>query len=187
MNPISFIPGAYQVYARIAAFIIVTFACVSAGWMLRGWKDGTELADQKVKYETAIADAAGRSQAAQKKFDAEHAQLTTDLAASSGAHHEDLTRAEHANDLLRADVAAGTRVVRIAASCPDRSGDVPQAAAGGRVDPGAGVVLSAPAGQAVLDLRANIIASEHQLAACQDQVRKITGQAAPAPKDPPPS
>lgn len=185
MNPLTFISPGLQVYARIAAVFVVAFACASAGWMLRGWKDGTEIANLKAQHAPAIADAAGRSQAAQKKADADHAELASRLSDSESRYHEDLTRSLHENDSLRTAVATGARVVRVAGTCPGRPGDVPQAAAGGQLDPRAGAVLDAAGGQAVLDLRAGAIRADRKLAACQAAVKCLTGQGAcPAPDSP---
>lgn len=184
MNPLSFIPAAYQVWVRIAVLVVLVGLVFGAGWKVKGAMDGAAIADLKTQHAQLVADATARSLTAQKKADADHQALATSLAQSSATYHEDLTREQHANDLLRADVAAGTRSLRIDATCPGRPADVPQAAASGRMDPGAGAVLSAAAGQAVLDLRARITDTEHQLGACQAAVKCITGQGACAVSSP---
>jgi prophage endopeptidase len=168
------IPAPYRIaveLALLAAALVVAGAC---GAMVMHWKDGATIATLKAQHAQAIATAAAATLAAQQKADADHEKLAGELAAQAASFHEALTRNEHANDLLRADVAAGTRVVRIAASCPARTGDVPQAAGSGKLDPGAGAVLDAATGQRVLDLRASTIRADSKLAACQAAVKRMT-------------
>lgn len=185
MTPLSFIPPQYQVAARIAVTLLLVALGVAAGWTINGWRLEAALADVKSEHALAVADSRGRTIAAQKKADAEQQLLAGLLSAIDTQYHADLTEKQHENDLLRADVAAGRRVVRIAATCPSGAADVPQAATSGRVDPGAGAVLDAEAGQAVLDLRAASIRVDRKLAACQVALRCITGQGAcPAPDSP---
>lgn len=182
MNPLSIIPAGLQVWVRIAVLVALAFACAAVGWIVNGWRLGADLQALKAEHAQTVADAAAKTLTAQKKAQADHDALAAQLAAQSATYHEDLTRAEHANDTLRASVATGTRVLRIAATCPAAPDHVPEAAAGGRVDSGAGAVLDPAAGQAVLDLRAAITGTEHQLAACQAAVKCLTGQGAcPAP------
>lgn len=177
LNPISLIPAPWLVWLRIAALLLVVALVFGAGWKVKGAMDSETIADLRVEHANLVTKATAEHDAALRKVQADHEALAGQLATSSANFHEALTRSEHANDLLRADVAAGTRVVRVAAACPGKPGDLPEAAAGGRVDPAAGPVLDPAAGQAVLDLRARILATETQLAACQDAAVKVTGQA----------
>jgi prophage endopeptidase len=163
-------------WARLAFVAIVVAICGFGVWKVKGAFDAKELGELKLEHENTVLAATQKTLAAQAKADADHQQLASKLAADSAAHHEDLARSEHANDLLRASVASGTRVLRIAATCPASTDPVPQAASGGRMDSPASAVLSSEAGQAVLDLRSGLIATEHQLAACQSAVRQMTGQ-----------
>lgn len=179
MNPLAWIPAPWLIWVRIAVVVLLAGLCFGTGWKVKGVMDGAELADVKAQHAQLVADATARTLAAQKKADAEHQLLADHLAADSSDRFKELNRREREIDTLRPAVADGSRVVRVAdATCPGGPGDVSKAASGGRVDPAAGAVLSAAAGQTVLDLRASITGTEHQLAACQATVKCITGQGA---------
>lgn len=184
MSFLDLIPAQYRLAVEAALLAAALLAAGACGWHVKAWKDGATIADLKTQHAQAIADANTRTLAAQRKADADHEALTAQLAADSAAYHEDLTRREHAIDLLRPAVAAGTRVVRVAGTCPRSPAGVPQAAAGGRVDPGAGAVLAADAGQRVLDLRAGAERFDVKLRACQQALIRMTGQRAPAATTP---
>lgn len=83
------------------------------------------------------------------------------------------THAITENDRLRRAVVDGTRRLRIAASCPARGGDVPAPASAAGMDAPATVELAPEAGQAVLDLRADLIAERAALIGLQGYVREL--------------
>lgn len=179
MNPLALIPAPWLIWVRIAVVVLLAGLCFGTGCKVTSWRDASAIADVKVAHSQAIADATARTHAAQLKVDAEHQLLADHLAADSSDRFKELNRREREIDTLRPAVADGSRVVRVAdATCPGGPGDLPKATGGGRVDPAAGAVLSAAAGQTVLDLRASITGTEHQLAACQAAVKCITGQGA---------
>lgn len=180
MNPLALIPAGLQVYARIAAMVLLVVAGVLIGWTVQGWRLGTDLASLKAEHAQTITEAYKGALAAQAKAQADHQALAADLAIQSATFHEDLTRRERAIENLRPAVAAGTRIVRVAATCPAAPDHVPEAATGGRMDSGAGAVLAPDAGQAVLDLRAGAERFSTKLAACQAAVIRLTGQPRPA-------
>ena len=176
MNPLSLIPPGLQLWVRIAALLALAIAGIAAGVKVTEWRLSGDLQALRAEHAQTVADAATAAAAAQKKAQADHDALAAQLAGLAATYHEDLMREQGANDLLRADLAAGRRVVRVAAACPDRVAGVPQAAGGGVVDPGAGAVLAPETGQAVLDLRADAIRVGAKLAACQAALGCITGQ-----------
>lgn len=187
MNPLSLIPPQYQLLARIVVIVLLAALCFGAGCKVTSWHDASAIADVRVEHANAIADATARGNAAQKKADAERDEKTAALAVIDQTHHDELRKSEHENASLRADVATGTRVVRVAATCTDPRGPagVPQAAASGSVDPGAGATLDAAGGQAVLDLRTGAGRVDAQLPACQASLACLTGQGpCPAPASP---
>jgi hypothetical protein len=172
------IPPQYQLAARVAVLALLAALCFATGWTVNGWRLERDVADVKAAHQQAVADAGARALAAQEKAQADHEALAGRLADQSAAYHEDLTRREREIDILRPSVVAGTRVVRVAATCPAAADPVPEAAPGGRLDPAAGAFLAPADGQRVLDLRAGIVRKEGQLAACQAAVKCLTGQGA---------
>lgn len=179
MSPMAFIPPSLQVYARAALLLLLVAAGAVTGWTVNGWRLGTDLQALKAEHAQTVADAHVAAAAATAREQAKHEALAADLALQSAAFYEDLTRKQHEIDTLRTSVATGTRVVRIAATCPAGAGELSQTAGGGRVDPAAGAVLAPADGQRVLDLRAGIVRREAQLAACQQALILFTGQPRP--------
>lgn len=90
---------------------------------------------------------------------------------------QDLANAKAENDRLRADVAAGTRRVRIAtanlATCQLSSG---RSASTGGVGDGAEIELSPAAGSNILDIRAGIISDQAKIDYLQGYVRDVVQQ-----------
>jgi hypothetical protein len=44
MNPLSFIPAGWQVWIRIAVYVLLAAAGAAAAWTVKDWKDGAQLA-----------------------------------------------------------------------------------------------------------------------------------------------
>ncbi|WP_446469351.1 lysis protein [Xenorhabdus stockiae] len=86
-------------------------------------------------------------------------------------HTQELANAKTEIDTLRADVAAGRRKLRIQASCP-----VSEATSSGSVGAPTTVELSRETGQAVLDIREDIINDRAKLRYLQDYVRAECGR-----------
>jgi prophage endopeptidase len=154
-------------WGRILAVAALALGLVTVGWGFRGWKADAEIADLKAEHAQqmrAIAETAARAAteaaAKQERLNAANAKID--------ALQGDMTREKADNARLRADVATGRRIVRIAASCPAaHSGAVREAAAPPGVDPPAAVELPATVGQDILDLRAGIQDDQGKLAALQ--------------------
>jgi prophage endopeptidase len=178
MNPLSIIPPQFQLLARVVALLLIFVAGAATAWKVKDWKDGSAIADLKTQHALAVADAAGRSQAQLKAAVAARDAKAAALALIDQSNNEALRRFNRENDSVRADIAAGTRLVRVAAACPGSGNDLPRAGAGGRVDPGPSAVLDPAAGQTVLDLRARVGATEITLGACQQALGCVTGQGA---------
>ena len=177
MNPLSFIPGPWQVWVRIAALVALVLLGAGVTWKVDAWRYGSEIAALKAEHAQTVTDSYKAAQAAQARAIADRDKLAGQLAASSASYQSDLTRKEHENQALRTAVASGTRIVRVNdATCGAAGDDLPEAASGGRVDPSAGATLTAAGGQRVLDLRAAAGRVDTKLAACQAAVKCLTGQ-----------
>lgn len=116
----------------------------------------------------SAAGAAQARQAVEKQQAAEQA-----LAALDQKAQKEKTDALAENEKLRADVAAGTRRLRIAGSCRASSVYVPSAAGAAGVDNAGTVELSSVAGSTVLAARAGIIADQAALKALQEYVTHV--------------
>jgi prophage endopeptidase len=117
---------------------------------------------------TQTSKALAQQQAAEQKaadLDAKRTQEKTDALAQ--------------NETLRRAVADGARRLRIAGTCTasgNGSGGVPQASSAAGLGDAATIELSGAAGQAVFDLRAELVAERAALTALQDYVRSIQNQ-----------
>ncbi|MEQ1977396.1 lysis protein [Xenorhabdus sp. SGI240] len=80
-------------------------------------------------------------------------------------HTQELANAKTEIDILRADVAAGRRKLRIKATCP-----VSETTSSGSVDATTTVELTGETGSTVLDIRAGIINDRAKLRYLQDYV-----------------
>jgi len=144
----------------------------AGGWLY--WKGGknaaaevhghyAEVLGKISKLAAESADAAVKSQnawnAAVAQIDATRSQEKADALAN--------------NEKLRGDIASGARRLRIAASCPARGDDMPAATSAASVDAATTVELAPATGQAVLDIRAGIIADQAALSALQDYVKRV--------------
>ncbi|MDR0217653.1 MAG: lysis protein [Enterobacteriaceae bacterium] len=91
-----------------------------------------------------------------------------------------LANVEEENAVLRADIAAGTRRVQIAASNLTACQRTQNRDTGtGRVGDGSQVELTAKAGRAIYDIRAGIISDQTKLDYLQQYVRDIVRQCKP--------
>jgi prophage endopeptidase len=145
-------------------------------WSWQSNKYENQLATQSASFQADLlkittAGAAQTSKALEQQQAAE--QKVADLDAQ---RTKEKTDALVENDKLRAAVADGTRRLRIAGICTassNGSGGVLQASSSPGVGDAATVELSGTAGQAVLDLRAELVAERAALTALQDYVRSI--------------
>lgn len=162
--------------AKALAALAVAALGFSAGWAVNGWRLGEHVAQVERDVAEDAAKRVGIALAKLKDRTAERDALAATLAADDKLHTANLRKLTDENDSLRVAVAAGARVVRVrGAVCPGGP-NVPQAPAGSGVDSGTGAVLTPAAGQDFLDLRGAAARVGEKLAACQDAVRRMTGQ-----------
>jgi len=104
----------------------------------------------------------------------------TALAALDAKHTKELADEQAKNDRLRADVAAGTRRVRIAAANLANCELVGSSTTGtGGVGDAAQVELSGAGGRAVLDLRASAIKDNEVIEYLQGYIEQVAKQCKP--------
>ena len=116
----------------------------------------------------ANAAASQTRQALARQQDAERQLAALDKTAT--AEKEKLN---DENEALRRSVVDGTRRLRIAGSCRANGGDVPGTASAARLGDAGTVELSRATGQAVLDLRRDIIADQAALKAAQSYIKDV--------------
>lgn len=109
-------------------YILIAGMCLAfvAGWQINGWRMGEQIA--KVNLETAetlksiAVTAANKQRELQDELDIEQAKW----AAVEAEQFALLRDAEIQNDQLRADVDAGRKRLRVNASCPASSDNMPE-------------------------------------------------------------
>jgi len=150
-----------------------------AGAALAWWVEGLRWdADASKLNESHTA--ALKKQSDQAVIDLTNQQKRTEaaqsaLAALDAKHTKEMVDEQAKNDKLRADVAAGTRRVRIAAANLATCQLVGNSTSGtGGVGDAAQVELSGAGGRAVLDLRASAIKDDQVIRYFQDYIRKIS-------------
>jgi len=147
-------------------------------WSWQANKYENKLATQSAGYQHDLlnitnAGAAQTSKALEQQQAAE--QKVADLDAQ---RTQEKTDALAKNETLRRAVADGARRLRIAGTCPangNGSGGLSQASSAAGLGDAATVELSGAAGQAVLDLRAQLVAERAALKALQDYARSTQG------------
>lgn len=144
-----------KAYWKSAVAILLTAALV---WWIVGLRWDADVSKLKATHTAElkkISDQAVIDLTNQKKR-TEAAQ--TALAALDAKHTKELVDEQAKNDRLRADVAAGTRRVRIAAANLATSQLIRDTASGtGSLGDAVQIELSGAGGRAVLDLRASVI------------------------------
>lgn len=170
----------YRAWFIAGAVVVLLAVGIGIGWSLNGWRLSgqiaeakTETANERTAHQAdlaAISNAAAQQvrQALAKQQEAQQAVAELDR-----KYTEELQNALDENDRLRGDVAAGRRRLRLKASCPANSGDVPSATGTTRLDYAGTFELSAEAGRNVLDIRAGIIADRAALKALQTYVKQV--------------
>lgn len=150
-----------------------------AGAALAWWVEGLRWdADASKLNESHTA--ALKKQSDQAVIDLTNQQKRTEaaqsaLAALDAKHTKEMVDEQAKNDKLRADVAAGTRRVRIAAANLATCQLVGNSTSGtGSVGNAAQVELSGAGGRAVLDLRASAIKDDQVIRYLQDYIHKIS-------------
>ncbi|MNJ43365.1 Bacteriophage lysis protein [compost metagenome] len=158
--------------ALIGALLLVAIACF-ATWKVQGWRYEAQLADQALLHQQDLATISNAA-AAQARNALEKQQ-----AAEQALHDLDTTRLKertddlNENERLRLAVADGDRRLRITGSCRAGGGDVPGTASASGVGDAGAVELSRETGQAVLDLRRDLIADQAALRAAQAYIKEL--------------
>jgi len=180
----------WAVAAGLVLLLMAGSFYVAWAWQANSY--GKQLAAQSAGYQADLiainnagaaqtSKALAQQQAAERKaadIDAQRTQEKTDALAENETLRQRYAATQAANERLRADVAAGTQRLRIAGSCPANgsgSGGVPGAASATGVGNAGTVELSGEAGQAVFDLRADLIRERSALKALQDYARVCHG------------
>ncbi len=163
-------------YAKVVLAIVLLAVGFAAGF---GWERRgriAEVATIRTEHAQVMTNIANlTSEALQKTRTAE--QKTADaINAIDTRISKERTDALAENSRIAADVASGARRLRIAATCPARSGDVPTGAAATSVDAAAPIEIPAAVGQDLFDLRAGIISDQAALKGLQEYVKAITAQ-----------
>lgn len=158
---------------KLAIMAAALAGAFGVGWGVNGWRLGAEVAQVRQEHAQEVQKATAAALAQLKDAQAQRDALAARLAGVDAAGTTQLRKVQDENETLRAAVAAGARRLRVAATCPARPADVPQAAAGSRVDTAAGPELTPDARRDYFALRAGIGAQAAQLAACQQSLREI--------------
>lgn len=136
-----------------------------------------KISDNKAEFDRQLNAITTKAQ--QDTADAMNRMKAAQDAAAALDHQrsQELANAKAENDRLRADVAAGTRRVRIAAAnlatCQLSAG---RGASTGGVGDGAEIELSPAAGSNILDIRAGIISDQAKLDYLQGYIRDVVKQ-----------
>lgn len=157
--------------AVIAVALFLAGGTVAWCWQANAYGRviATNEADHQVDLTTiANAGAAQARQALVKQQDAEQKLAALDKTAT-----EEKDKANAENEKLRRAVADGTRRLRIAGSCSAGSGNVSGTASAASVGDAGSVELSRETGQAVLDLRRDLISDQAALRAAQAYIRDV--------------
>lgn len=166
---------------QLKTLLVISGVCVFmgcfAGAYVQDLRFSAKISDLKRQHSDqlkAVSDQAQKDTAAalQRTKDAQAAAAELDKQKT-----EELANAKAENDRLRADVAAGTRRVRIAAAnlatCQLTAG---RGAGGGGVGDAVQIDLTPEAGSAVLDLRESIGKDSAVIEYLQDYVKKVVKQ-----------
>jgi prophage endopeptidase len=158
---------------KILPYIVALLIGAAGAWVWQSNSYGKIISDNKASYQAdlttiANAGAAQARQALEKQQQTEQALADLDQKAQ-----KEKTDAIAENEKLRADVAAGTRRLRIAGSCRTSSSDVPSSTSSTSLGYAGSVELSAATGSTVFDIRAGIIADQSALKALQAYVMNV--------------
>lgn len=155
--------------------IVLAIAAASAlgGWIVNGWRLGTEIQALKAKHSQTISDAEAETNRRMIALTNERDAKATRLASVDATYTAKLTKARHENKTLADRLASGTTGLRIAATCPASPTQGAGAAQSGSVDSPTGAVLDASAGSAYSALRDGITTTETTLAACQNSLAQF--------------
>lgn len=168
---------------KLLIYMAVALALMGVGaagaWMWQANSYEKQLATQSANYQADLLRITNAGNAQTTKALEQQQAAEQRVATLDAQHTKEKTDALAENDKLRLAVANGTRRLRIAGTCTangNSSGGLPQASTGAGVGDAATVELSGAAGQAVLDLRAQLIAERKALIVLQEHARSINEQ-----------
>lgn len=158
---------------RLLPYIAAVLIGAAGAWMWQANSYRTILAISEAnhQYDLAQIASAGAKQARdalEKQQIAEQALADLDRKAQ-----KEKTDAVAENEKLRADVADGTRRLRIAGSCRTSGGDVSSSTGSAGLGDAGSVELTEASGRTLLDIRAGIIADQAALKALQAYVLNV--------------
>jgi prophage endopeptidase len=155
-----------------AVIAVVLFAAGGAvAWLWQANAYGKVIATNQASHQADIALIANAEADQARKALAKQQDAEQKLAALDKTATEQKEKANAENESLRRDVADGTRRLRIAGSCSAGSGNLPKATSAASVGDAGSVELSRETGQAVLDLRRDLISDQAALKAAQAYIR----------------
>lgn len=158
---------------KILPYVVALLIGAVGAWMWQANSYGKIIADSNASHQTDLTNIAnaGAAQVRQALDKQQHAeQALADLDQKS---QKEKTDGLAENEKLRADVAAGTRRLRIAGSCRASGGNVPGTASAASLGDAGAVELSTASGRTVFDIRAGIIADQAALKALQSYVMNV--------------
>jgi prophage endopeptidase len=160
----------------IGAAVIAVVLFVAGGGVAWFWQAnafGKIIATNEANRQADIALIANAGADQGRKALAKQQDAEQKLAALDKDATEQKEKANAENETLRRAVADGTRRLRIAGSCSASSGNVPGTAGTTSVGDAGSVELSRETGQAVLDLRRDLISDQAALRAAQTYIRDV--------------
>lgn len=154
-------------------YIVAGAVAVGAagGWLVNGWRLGSELAGLQAAHNGLIAAANATTLAAVKAEQDRYKTREQERNNIDAGKTAELAKAQHELQTLRTGVADGSIGLRVAATCPRSTGDVPARSSGPGVDDGAAPELTADAQQAYYSLLENIATMTKQLEGLQELER----------------
>lgn len=159
-------------YARIAAIAALVLAVFGAGWTANGWRKDRALSDLQAVHSGLISAANAATIGAMKAAQETQKQREAEAARVDAEETARLNEAKDEIQKLRDDVARGARGLRIAATCPARTSDLPSATSPAGMGDGSGPRLTGPAEQNYFALRTEISTVLGQLATCQKLITR---------------
>jgi prophage endopeptidase len=166
-----------KAYWKTAVAIV---AAAALAWWIEGLRWDAEVSKLNESHTAAL-----KKQSDQAVIDLTNQQKRTEavqaaLAALDAKHTKEMADEQAKNEKLRADVAAGTRRVRIAAANLANCQLVGNSTSGtGSLGDAAQVELSGAGGRAVLDLRASAIKDNEVIEYLQGYIEQVAKQCNP--------
>lgn len=157
--------------AVMAVALFAAGATVSWVWQANAY--GKVIATNEAGRQADLASIANAGANQARRALGKQQEAEQRLAALDRTATEEKVKANAENETLRRAVADGTRRLRIAGSCGTGGGNVPGATRAAGVGDAGSVELTAAVGQAVLDIRAGIIADQAALKAAQLYIRDV--------------